>query len=124
MREQNNLKVAEAELATLEKLGIDTGLKAIHPISQEQVPIFVANFVLMSYGSGAVMAVPAHDQRDWEFAQKYKLPIKQVIEPALDDSICNLDERAFVDKGRVINSDQFDGMEFKEAFDAIAEYLS
>ena len=124
VEEQNNIKVAEAELATLEKLGIDTGLKAIHPISQEQVPIFVANFVLMSYGSGAVMAVPAHDQRDWEFAQKYKLPIKQVIEPALDDSICNLDERAFVDKGRVINSDQFDGMEFKEAFDAIAEYLS
>ena len=124
VEEQNNIKVAEAELATLEKLGIDTGLKAIHPISQEQVPIFVANFVLMSYGSGAIMAVPAHDQRDWEFAQKYKLPIKQVIEPALDDSICNLDERAFVDKGRVINSDQFDGMEFKEAFDAIAEYLS
>ncbi len=124
VEEQNNIKVAEAELATLEKLGIDTGLKAIHPISQEQVPIFVANFVLMSYGSGAVMAVPAHDQRDWEFAQKYNLPIKQVIEPVLDDSVCNLDERAFVDKGRVINSDQFDGMEFKEAFDSIAEYLS
>ena len=124
VEEQNNIKVAEAELATLEKLGIDTGLKAIHPLSQEQVPIFVANFVLMSYGSGAVMAVPAHDQRDWEFAQKYNLPIKQVIEPVLDDSVCNLDERAFVDKGRVINSDQFDGMEFKEAFDSIAEYLS
>ena len=73
VEEQNNTKVVEAELATLEKLGIDTGLKAIHPISQEQVPIFVANFVLMSYGSGAVMAVPGHDQRDWEFAKKYKL---------------------------------------------------
>ena len=124
VEEQNNIKVAEAELATLEKLGIDTGLKAIHPISQEEVPIFVANFVLMSYGSGAVMAVPGHDQRDWEFAQKYKLPIKQVIEPTSDDSICNLDECAFVDKGRVINSDQFDGMGFKEAFDAIAEFLN
>ena len=124
VEEQNNTKVAEAELATLEKLGIDTGLKAIHPISQEQVPIFVANFVLMSYGSGAVMAVPGHDQRDWEFAKKYKLPIKQVIEPTSGDSVCNLDERAYVDKGRVINSDQFDGMEFKEAFDAIAEFLN
>ena len=124
VEEQNNIKVAEAELATLEKLGIDTGLKAIHPISQEQVPIFVANFVLMSYGSGAVMAVPGHDQRDWEFAKKYKLPIKQVIEPTSGDSVCNLDERAYVDKGRVINSDQFDGMKFKEAFDAIAEFLN
>ena len=124
VEEQNNTKVAEAELATLEKLGIDTGLKAIHPISQEQVPIFVANFVLMSYGSGAVMAVPGHDQRDWEFAKKYKLPIKQVIEPTSGDSVCNLDERAYVDKGRVINSDQFDGMKFKEAFDAIAEFLN
>ena len=124
VEEQNNTKVVEAELATLEKLGIDTGLKAIHPISQEQVPIFVANFVLMSYGSGAVMAVPGHDQRDWEFAKKYKLPIKQVIEPTSGDSVCNLDERAYVDKGRVINSDQFDGMKFKEAFDAIAEFLN
>ena len=124
VEEQNNTKVAEAELATLEKLGIDTGLKAIHPISQEQVPIFVANFVLMSYGSGAVMAVPGHDQRDWEFAKKYKLTIKQVIEPTSGDSVCNLDERAYVDKGRVINSDQFDGMKFKEAFDAIAEFLN
>ncbi len=124
VEQQNNTKVAEAELATLEKLGIDTGLKAIHPISQEQVPIFVANFVLMSYGSGAVMAVPGHDQRDWEFAKKYKLPIKQVIEPTSGDSVCNLDERAYVDKGRVINSDQFDGMKFKEAFDAIAEFLN
>ena len=124
VEEQNNTKVAEAELATLEKLGIDTGLKAIHPISQEQVPIFVANFGLMSYGSGAVMAVPGHDQRDWEFAKKYKLPIKQVIEPTSGDSVCNLDERAYVDKGRVINSDQFDGMKFKEAFDAIAEFLN
>ena len=78
----------------------------------------------MSYGSGAVMAVPGHDQRDWEFAKKYKLPIKQVIEPTSGDSVCNLDERAYVDKGRVINSDQFDGMEFKEAFDAIAEFLN
>ncbi|MDD9890806.1 MAG: class I tRNA ligase family protein, partial [Gammaproteobacteria bacterium] len=124
IEEQNNVKVAEAELATLEKLGMDTGLKAIHPVSQEQVPIFVANFVLMSYGSGAVMAVPGHDQRDWEFAKKYALPIKQVIEPSSEESVCNLDECAFIDKGRLINSGQFDGLEFAEAFDAIAEFLN
>lgn len=121
---QNNVKVAEAELATLEKLGMDTGRKAIHPISGEQVPVFVANFVLMSYGSGAVMAVPGHDQRDWEFAKKYDLPIKQVIEPTANDSVCNLDECAFVEKGRLINSGQFDGLEFKEAFEAIADFLN
>ncbi|NKB34259.1 MAG: leucine--tRNA ligase [Pseudomonadales bacterium] len=124
IEEQNNVKVAEAELATMEKLGMDTGLKAIHPISQEQVPIYVANFVLMSYGSGAVMAVPGHDQRDWEFAKKYGLAINQVIEPLSADSDCNLDECAFVEKGRVINSGQFDGLEFAEAFDAIATFLN
>lgn len=124
IEEQNNLKVAEAELATLEKLGMDTGLKAVHPISQEQVPIYVANFVLMSYGSGAVMAVPGHDQRDWEFAQKYQLPIKQVIEPLSAESECDLEQSAFVEKGRVINSGEFDGLEFGAAFDAIADYLN
>src|SRR5690606_14495870 len=86
IKEQERHKVAEAELATMEKLGMDTGLKAVHPISVEEVPIWVANFVLMSYGSGAVMSVPAHDQRDWEFARKYGLPIKQVIRPAADSN--------------------------------------
>src|SRR5690606_28827756 len=79
IKKQDNVKVAEAELATLEKEGMDSGLRAIHPLTGEAVPIWVANFVLMSYGSGAVMSVPAHDQRDFEFAQKYGLPIKQVI---------------------------------------------
>jgi leucyl-tRNA synthetase len=124
IEEQNNVKVAEAELATLEKLGMETGLMAIHPISQQQVPIFVANFVLMSYGSGAVMAVPGHDQRDWEFAKKYNLPIKQVIEAASAESVCNLDECAFVEKGIVINSGEFDGLDFFQAFDAIAKFLN
>ena len=73
--EQSNVKVAEADMATMEKLGMDTGRLAIHPLTNDTVPIFVANFVLMNYGSGAVMAVPGHDQRDWEFAQKYSLPI-------------------------------------------------
>ena len=123
IEEQKNIKVAEAELTNVEKLGMDTGLKAIHPVSQAQVPIFVANFVLMSYGSGAVMAVPGHDQRDWEFAKKYHLPIKQVIEPISNESSCDLNKCAYADKGRVINSGQFDGLEFEEAFNAIADFL-
>ena len=122
--EQNQIKVAEAEMATMEKLGMDTGLKAIHPISGDSVPIYTANFVLMSYGSGAVMAVPGHDQRDWDFATKYGLEIKQVVEPISDELICDLSREAFVEKGRLINSDQFNGLTFTEAFDAIAAYLA
>ena len=123
IEQQQNIKVAEADLATMEKLGMDTGRKAIHPISGEEVPIFVANFVLMSYGSGAVMAVPAHDQRDWEFARKYDLPIKQVIKPADSDTDCDLDLAAFTERGILINSADYDGMDFQQAFDAIAESL-
>ncbi|MGB1667420.1 MAG: leucine--tRNA ligase [Pseudohongiellaceae bacterium] len=122
--EQNQTKVAEAEMATMEKLGMDTGLKAIHPISGDSVPIYTANFVLMSYGSGAVMSVPGHDQRDWDFATKYGLEIKQVVEPISDELICDLSREAFVEKGRLINSGQFNGLTFTEAFDAIAAYLT
>ena len=123
IKNQSKLKVAEAELATLEKIGINTGFEAVHPISKEKLPIFVANFVLMNYGSGAVMAVPAHDQRDWEFAKKYDLPIKTVIEPIESTMSTNLDESAFVDKGKLINSGQFDGLNFREAFETIANFL-
>ena len=122
--EQNQTKVAEAAMATMEKLGMDTGLKAIHPISGHSVPIYTANFVLMSYGSGAVMAVPGHDQRDWDFATKYGLEIKQVVEPISDELICDLSREAFVEKGTLINSGQFNGLTFTEAFDAIAAYLT
>tara|TARA_A100001391_G_scaffold196655_1_gene175592 strand:+ start:223 stop:2730 length:2508 start_codon:yes stop_codon:yes gene_type:complete len=115
-------KVAEADLATMEKKGVFTGRHAIHPISGEQVPVWIANFVLMDYGSGAVMAVPAHDQRDFEFAQKYDLPIKQVIEPTGDESI-DLASEAFTAKGKLVNSGQFDGLSSAEAFDAIAVWL-
>ena len=121
---QRKLKVAEAELASLEKIGVDTGFEAVHPISNEKLPIFIANFVLMSYGSGAVMAVPAHDQRDWEFAKKYDLPIKAVIEPNESTTDINLEESAFVEKGKLINSGRFDGLNFEEAFEAIANFLS
>ena len=113
---------AEADMATMEKRGIDTGLKAEHPITGELVPIMIANFVLADYGSGAVMSVPAHDQRDYEFAKKYDLPIKQVIAPANDET-CDLSKEAFTEKGVLINSAQFNGKTSAQAFEAIADTL-
>lgn len=121
--QQKNVKVAEAELAIMEKVGMATNLQAIHPVSQQRLPIFVANFVLMSYGSGAVMAVPGHDQRDWEFAKKYGLEIKQVVRPASAATVCDLEQQAFVDKGILINSGEFDDLNFEDAFDAIEAHL-
>ncbi|CAM8389354.1 LeuS Leucyl-tRNA synthetase [Candidatus Methylopumilus universalis] len=115
--------VAEADLATAEKIGIDSGLRAIHPITQKEVPIWIANYVLISYGSGAVMAVPAHDERDFHFAKKYNLNIEQVIEP-IDAKTMNLEEAAYTDYGRLINSGEFNGLEFQEAFDAIVNKLT
>ena len=115
--------VAEADLATAEKIGIDSGLRAIHPITQKEVPIWIANYVLMNYGSGAVMAVPAHDERDFHFAKKYKLEIKQVIEP-IDSNTINISEAAYTDYGRLINSGEFNGLEFQAAFDAIVKKLT
>ncbi len=112
--------VSEADMATIEKAGVDTGFKAIHPITGEEVPIWVGNFVLMSYGSGAVMSVPGHDQRDYEFARKYGIPIKQVIAPADDTFACDLDKEAFTEKGVCINSGELDGKSFQEAFDHVA----
>jgi leucyl-tRNA synthetase len=114
--------VAEADMATMEKKGFDTGIKAIHPITGEQVPVWTANFVLMGYGTGAVMSVPGHDQRDWEFASKYGLTIKQVIESTSETEV-NLDAEAFVEKGKLVNSGEFDGLEFQAAFDAIVAKL-
>ena len=118
---------AEASMETMEKKGIDTGLKAIHPITGDHVPVFIANFVLMGYGSGAVMAVPAHDQRDYEFATKYGLSINQVIEPAnrgvSDKAECDLTKEAFTTKGKLINSGEFDGLTSENAFEKIADYL-
>jgi leucyl-tRNA synthetase len=120
---QSNIKVAEAEMATMEKLGMDTGTRVTHPLTGEEVPVWVANFVLMSYGSGAVMSVPGHDQRDWEFATRYGLPIKQVI-TAIDDEACDLSNAAFTSKGKLINSGDFDGLDFDQAFNAIADRLA
>ena len=122
IREAKNAKVAEADLATMEKKGMATSLFAIHPLTGEKLPIWVANFVLMHYGTGAVMAVPAHDQRDFEFAQKYDLPIKQVIAPLADEEI-DLTKQAFVEHGKLVNSAEFDGLDFDGAFNGIADKL-
>jgi len=115
-------QVSEAEMATMEKLGMDTGISAVHPLTGESVPVWVGNYVLMDYGSGAVMAVPGHDQRDYEFARKYQLQIKQVVTPAGDEP-CDIEDEAFVDKGILVNSGKYDGMDFATAFDAIASDL-
>jgi leucyl-tRNA synthetase len=155
--------VSEAELETQEKRGMDTGLRAIHPISGEEIPVYVANFVLMGYGTGAVMAVPAHDQRDWEFAQKYSLPIRMVVvdqsvidalneiqhdialgvgvdpmQAALSGRDANAkdisaplriveeferrihEEAAWGSRGILVNSGEYDGMDFSQALNALA----
>ncbi len=114
--------VAEADMATMEKKGIDAGIKARHPITGEPVAVWIANYVLMDYGTGAVMAVPAHDQRDFEFAQKYGLEINQVIAPANGEAI-DLSAEAFTEKGTLVNSGDFDGLDFSEAFKAISGAL-
>ncbi|BAN70101.1 leucine--tRNA ligase [endosymbiont of unidentified scaly snail isolate Monju] len=114
--------VSEAELETMEKKGHPLGIDAVHPISGERVPVYAANFVLMSYGTGAVMAVPAHDQRDWEFAEKYGIPKKQVIFcPNGQD--CGIEEAAYVEKGVLADSSPFDGLTSEAAFDAVAAWL-
>lgn len=124
--------VAEADLAKAEKIGMDTGLTVTHPLTGEEVPVWVANYVLMSYGSGAVMAVPAHDERDYEFAVKYDLPIKQVInvpegyfdelkaDAEANDSEVNL---AYTERNTLVNSGEFDGLDFEQAFEAMLAKL-
>lgn len=114
--------MAEADIANMPKVGLDTGIKALHPITEEEIPVWVANYVLMDYGSGAVMAVPAHDQRDYEFARQHGLPIQQVIAPISGEPI-DLESEAFVEKGQLVNSGAFDGLDFSGAFEAIAETL-
>ena len=110
---------AEAALETMEKKGMPLGISAIHPISGEEVPLWVANFILMGYGTGAVMAVPGHDERDWEFASKYGLPIIQVIEPSGGDAL-DIAQGPYCDYGKVVNSGDLDGLDYQQAFDAIA----
>ncbi len=122
VEECHHHKVAEAEMATMEKLGIDTGFRVIHPLTQEPVPVWIANFVLTDYGTGALMAVPGHDERDHEFALKYRLPIKQVIAPN-DSREIDIQEAAFTEKGTLVSSGKYSGLSSEEAFEAIADDL-
>jgi len=112
----------EATLETMEKKGMPLGISAIHPLTGEEVPLWVANFVLMSYGTGAVMAVPGHDARDWEFAKNHGLPIKQVIAP-VDGSEIDINQEVFLERGVLINSGDYDGLDFDGAFNAIADHF-
>jgi len=116
-------KVAEADMATMEKKGYPSGIMAVHPLTGERIPVWVANFVLMSYGSGAVMSVPAHDQRDWEFAKTYGLEIKAVIAP-MNQTAVDISNAAFTDKGLLINSGEFNGKSSQDAFELIAAKLN
>lgn len=122
IRQCRDTKVAKAEMATMEKKGMPTGLFVTHPLSGEKLPIWVANFVLMEYGTGAVMAVPAHDQRDWEFATQYHLPIIPVILNR-DGSQPDVHTAAMTEKGTLFNSGEFDGLESQAGFNAIADKL-
>jgi len=118
------MSTAEADMETMEKKGMDIGLKAIHPVTGEQVPVYTANFVLMGYGEGAVMSVPAHDQRDYEFAKKYGIAINQVIAPADGSDInSDLEQQAFTEKGILLNSGEFDGLSSLEAMSKVPEAL-
>ena len=116
------METAEAAMETMEKKGIDSKLKCIHPLTGEEVSIWIANFVLMGYGTGAVMSVPAHDQRDYEFAKKYDIPIVNVISDK--NGFVETSNEAYVEKGVLINSGEFTGLGFDEAFKAISKKLS
>lgn len=120
IEECQHVKVAEADLATMDKQGIDTGFKAINPITKDEMPIWITNYVVMEYGSGAVMGVPSHDQRDFEFARKYDLPLKKVLEGDYDEQT---QTQAYCEPGILINSDEFNGLTTEEACIAITEKL-
>ena len=119
IKKAKQLKTAEADLATLKKEGCATPFSAIHPITGEHLPIWITNYVLMDYGTGAVMAVPSHDQRDFEFSKEYGLPQKQVIQGPIESD----EDKAYTEPGVLINSDEFSGLSSKEALDAIAKAL-
>ncbi|WP_300411325.1 leucine--tRNA ligase, partial [uncultured Alcanivorax sp.] len=119
-----NKKEMDRPDATKEKTGVKLeGITAINPANGKEIPVYIADYVLASYGTGAIMAVPAHDQRDFEFAQKYGLPITQVIEPANGEQI-DLAQQAFTEKGTLVHSGEFDGLSSADAFNAIANWLS
>ncbi|KUJ71472.1 leucine--tRNA ligase [Thiomicrospira sp. WB1] len=122
IEECSHVSTAEADMEKMEKRGMDTGIRVRHPITDEVLPVYAANFVLMSYGTGAVMSVPAHDQRDYEFAKKYDLPMKAVIAPK-GESQPDISEQAFTEKGVLVNSGAFDGLKSKQALHEMGKVL-
>jgi len=122
IEECRNIKVAEADIATMEKRGMPLGMTARHPLTGQELPVWVANFVLMEYGSGALMAVPAHDQRDFEFAMKYHIPVKPVITPK-DGEFFDFSKNAYIQPGILIDSAEFTGLTSEQATQAIASHL-
>ena len=122
LKECATISTKEADIATMEKKGMALGINAIHPVTGEAVPVWVANFVLMGYGTGAVMSVPAHDERDYDFAKKYGLNIKQVITNTASDA--DVDEQAFTDAGVLIHSGEFDGLQSNQAKQTITAWLA
>ena len=120
MRQQGT---SEREQADTEKVGVFTGCHVVNPVNREKVPLWVANFAVMTYGTGAVMSVPAHDQRDFEFARKYGLPVRVVIKPADRDLVADDMDEAYEEDGVQVNSGPFDGMPNREAIPKIAEHL-
>jgi len=113
----------EAELAQVEKKGVATGMHVLHPITGDKLPVWVANYVLMGYGEGALMAVPAHDERDYAFAYQYKLPIKPVIRHPLGDTVPAPWKPEYAGHGPLINSGKYNNLSFEQATDAIAADL-
>ena len=122
LEECQHIETSEAAMETMEKRGMALGCDAIHPITGDKLPVWVANFVLMSYGTGAIMSVPGHDLRDHEFARSYGLPIVQVVAPG-DGRGVNIQAEAYVGKGVLVNSGEFDGLDFTTAFESIAAWL-
>ena len=122
LKKCRQIRVTESDVATQIKEGIATGLFAVHPITQEKLPIWITNFVVMEYASGEVMAVPAHNELDHAFALKYNLPIKPVIKPA-DNNEWNYRQAAYIGSGKLFNSGPFDGINSEKAFDIIVDYL-
>jgi leucyl-tRNA synthetase len=120
--ECSRISTKEADVATMEKKGMPTGFNAVHPITGDSIPVWVANFVLMGYGTGAVMSVPAHDERDFDFARKYGLEIKQVIKPANGD--WDIETAAFTEAGILINSGEFDELDSVVARQKITDWLA
>ena len=112
-----------ADILKLEKEGVETGISAIHPVTQEKIPVWIGNYVLMEYGTGAVMAVPAHDQRDFEFAEKYNLPVKIVIKNPDWEQMPEKIEKAYEGPGIMINSGIFDGLDSEKGKEEVRKYL-